>query len=258
MHDIIPRNNAVALEATYNEAVKKVTEAFELLREAESSLKQVGLLRDISGILTTYRGSCDCDDVVEPTFNHLKQSAWQYIISRLELREMLSLKKREELDRQIQDCDLPDFTAENIHNLIHGFVGGFDNVLEEAVKEVFDLYRPGPWRDELKTNENNRWGLKDKVIVRDVVTDYGINVYREDKLNALDRVFHLLDGKRVPTYPNTLSGIIYTARRAKQRTAETDYFSLKWFRNGNLHIVFKRPDLVREINKIAGRDKLRS
>lgn len=32
----------------------------------------------------------------------------------------------------------------------------------------------------------------------------------------------------------------------------------KWFKNGNMHIVFKRMDLVREINKIAGCDKLDS
>ncbi|WP_459933881.1 DUF4942 domain-containing protein [Fundidesulfovibrio butyratiphilus] len=32
---------------------------------------------------------------------------------------------------------------------------------------------------------------------------------------------------------------------------ETSYFQCKWFKNGNLHIVFKRLDLLEKLNRIG-------
>jgi hypothetical protein len=38
---------------------------------------------------------------------------------------------------------------------------------------------------------------------------------------------------------------------------ETEYFAFRCFRNHNLHLRFKRPDLVAKINQIAGGNALR-
>jgi len=49
-----------------------------------------------------------------------------------------------------------------------------------------------------------------------------------------------------------LSGLV-----GEDGIGETDYFAFRCFKNGNLHLIFKRPDLVRRLNQIAGGKRLR-
>jgi len=35
--------------------------------------------------------------------------------------------------------------------------------------------------------------------------------------------------------------------------AENDYFHLRWFKNGNGHLTFKRADLVEQMNRILAK-----
>lgn len=104
---------------------------------------------------------------------------------------------------------------------------------------------------ELKTN--NRWKLGKKVIIGYMVeTGYRegwrLKYHNEGKLIALDNVFHLLDG-RGPL--KTHNGPLYDAIYASDGQGETDFFRFKCYRNNNLHLEFKRMDLVNKINKVA-------
>jgi hypothetical protein len=38
---------------------------------------------------------------------------------------------------------------------------------------------------------------------------------------------------------------------------ETKYFKVKWFKKGTLHIEFKRLDLLSELNRIGGGNRLK-
>jgi len=70
------------------------------------------------------------------------------------------------------------------------------------------------------------------------------------KLRALDRVFCLLDGKGVPEgYSSPLIDAIETSQDGY---GETEYFCFRACKNRNLHLEFKRPDLVEQFNRVAG------
>ena len=42
-----------------------------------------------------------------------------------------------------------------------------------------------------------------------------------------------------------------------RNTYQDDYFKFKWFRNGNLHIEFKREDLLTELNRVGGEGQVK-
>jgi hypothetical protein len=67
----------------------------------------------------------------------------------------------------------------------------------------------------------------------------------------LDRLFQVLDGKTPPSHIGDAGSLVSTASHAHDKGCETDYFRFELYRNGNLHIVFKRPDLVAKANKIV-------
>jgi hypothetical protein len=77
-------------------------------------------------------------------------------------------------------------------------------------------------------------------------TEFRVNYHRQKELHAIDGVFHLLDGKG-PI--KTCTGPLETAiQNASDGKGETDYFKFKRFKNHNLHLEFKRLDLVKELN----------
>ena len=99
---------------------------------------------------------------------------------------------------------------------------------------------------------NQRYHIGKKVILICAVSSYGIQSGTSQHLRALDNVFHRLDGKGTPKYPDDLvTGLSETIRK-KAAVAETPYFRCKWYRNGNLHVEFKRLDLLKELNRIGG------
>lgn len=63
-------------------------------------------------------------------------------------------------------------------------------------------------------------------------------------------MFALLDGKPgVTTHQGWLADAICAADGG---IGETEYFAFKCYGNGNLHLRFKRMDLVKKLNAVAG------
>ena len=90
-----------------------------------------------------------------------------------------------------------------------------------------------------------------KVIITCCVGSYGTNNYKDQNLRALDNVFHRLDGKAAPKYPDGLVTAVNQAMRERKTEIETDYFRCRWYRNGNLHMEFKRLDLLNSLTSTA-------
>ena len=166
----------------------------------------------------------------------------------------MSDKRVKELDDLLKDGDLPEITEENIFNLLEKFIEDAPAIQEELFEQVFKLLRPpGGYGGEYKTNDKFKVGKK--VILTWMVDrrcdgSFHVSYYHSDELNALDRVFHLLDGAGIQNgYQSLLVQAIDTCEDGK---GETDYFKFKCYKNRNLHIEFKRMDIVKELNRIAG------
>lgn len=121
----------------------------------------------------------------------------------------------------------------------------------DAAKEVFEHLRPMNGR--YKTNHKFYVGRK-------VVLSYTVeqayeagkfrpNYSREKYVNAIDRVFHLLDG--APFATDKRCDLSVAIDNCVDGKGETDYFKFKCFKNHNLHLEFKRLDLVKELNRLA-------
>jgi hypothetical protein len=137
---------------------------------------------------------------------------------------------------------------------------------EESIREVYEWLRPRADSHRMvkyKTNQKNaRFEIGKKVILTGMIDTlyvggkYRVSHYMEKHLIALDRVFHALDGKQIlnKSYRSPLVDAINTAEGI---TAETDYFSCRMYQNRNLHLEFKRGDLLRIFNAVAGGANLR-
>lgn len=257
--EVAKRETLSAMIGTYQQAIKSIEEAYNMLEIAQKSLRAVFL--DAPG----YRFSTNDRDITEvgkkasDEINaKLKKDAWAVIVERMELRRLLSIRRRTELDSQIEKGELPELSIENVMALFETSAANVNTYLEEAVKEVFDYLRP----PQSKYKTNTEFELGKRVILTWQVEKgwsrgkFRVNYHRDKHLTALDNVFHMIDGKGpVKSYHGPLYNAITDS---PDGTGSTDYFKFRCCLNGNLHLEFLKPALVSKLNAIAGGSRLRT
>ncbi|MBN1514063.1 MAG: DUF4942 domain-containing protein, partial [Phycisphaerae bacterium] len=158
--------------------------------------------------------------------------------------------------RELDRGELPELTELNVFAFLEKLQNSLPDMFEQSLQEVFDWLRPcDRWGPHYKTN--NKYHVGGKVILGCVMErpwggHFTVRYDKQQKLHALDNVFHLLDGQGVARYPHDLVTALRAAGDGGSQACETEYFACKWFCNGNLHLTFKRMDLVKELNRRAG------
>ena len=153
---------------------------------------------------------------------------------------------------------LPEIELAAVMDIMTGLAQNAPTYAKQMVLEVYDYLMPGTRRTTYKTNiKNGRKALGKKVILSWVVEGNYSGGFRvcygtsEASIIAVDKVFYALDGKGIPDgYRSPLVDAINTVDGGGY--GQTEYFSFRACRNRNLHLEFKRMDLVRKINQIAG------
>lgn len=185
----------------------------------------------------------------------MRGAAWRYLVSRAEIKKLASIRRAKEIDDMLGKPEtLPEITVDNVMGWVHSLDGQARQFLQEAAVEVYQWLRPS--RGDYKTNNAFRIGKRVVLTYMVELTWMGkglrVRYGSEAHVRALDNVFHLLDGKGVsPTREGELADAI-TGKPAGE-FGETTYFRFRAFRNGNLHLEFRRPDLVEQLNAIGGK-----
>lgn len=253
---LIPHNSIEEIATAYQTATAEVRQAFALLHQAEQRIQSLSIrpsswrlhIREIYGVSPEY-----ADAVVKK----MKEDLWYALLEKTEARSFMSSRMYNRVAAQIREGSAPEITAGNILGWLTGLASDYDGLFQEMAREVFDWLRPR--RDAYKTN--SKFEIGRRVIIYRLVDQWGFNYHQEQPVIALDNVFHLLDGKGVPKDPNTLRSQICAAIRGHAPAAaqvETEYFKVRWYRNGNGHLEFKRLDLLAEFHRRCGSTQLKS
>jgi hypothetical protein len=243
-----------ALVRVYEQARADVLAGFELLAKAEREVNAAFTMANHVGIdvCRSRHRSIKCDSTA--SLDATKRSAWEAIVERLEIRRLLSIARAKELDERLSKGELPELTIAAVADFAAFYQEHAGDMLEEAVDEVFNLLRPRG--DAYKSN--SQFEIGKRVVLCWMVENgfRGLRVRwdRQSELLALNNVFSMLDGRG--SIAKTYLGPLTDAINAKS-SGETDYFRYRAFRNGNLHLEFRRPDLVARLNKIAGGRRLK-
>jgi hypothetical protein len=257
--DIAKRETLTSMIGTYQQATSMVEQAYDILEQAQNILRAVFLEKPGYRFGVVDRNSTDVGNIASKAINaSIKKDAWAVIVERMELRRLLSIQRRNELDSQIESGELPDLTDENVLALFETSAANVNVYLKEAVQEVFEFLRPPS--SQYKTNTEYELG-KRVILTWQVEKGWGrgsfrVNYHREKYITALDNVFHMIDGKgAIKTYHGPLYDAITDS---PDGTGKTDYFKFRCCLNGNLHLEFLKPELVAKLNAIAGGERLRN
>lgn len=196
----------------------------------------------------------------DEVLTHLRRQTWRRLIERSQIRKAMSIAAWEKLEKQVDQEEPPEVTIENVESMIAQFREEGPAMLAAAVKEVFEFLRPHG--DRFKTN--SQYEIGERVVLEGWVRrgwksdSWRPSDYREQSMTALENVFLMVDGKvRLgdDNYYSELSRAISAAQGVC--AGETEYFSFRGFAKGTLHLKFRRPDLVKRLNAIAGGARLK-
>ena len=152
---------------------------------------------------------------------------------------------RKEWDESIEAGKFPAFTRENIVATFQCLHDSRDDIFERGVLAVFKSLS---WC--YKTNRPFAFGKRIVVTYLRSAVKGGsgaslgyVNHSSTDSLDDLARCFCILDGKPEADHRHAMYGAISSVRSLADGDADTEYMSVKSYRNGNGHVLFKRPDL---------------
>lgn len=244
---------------TYLKAVVDIKAGFALISGAEKSLNNTFAMEHWGTIQvrSPYNHSSPDYSDVASSIKVLERDVWGALIERMDIRRMVGIQRWREISDQLEKGELPEITEVNVINFAQNLLKQLPDMLTEAVGEVFDFLRPQ--RSSYKTNSELEIGRK--VILTNMVELWSLNTYRvnghrSQHLTALENVFSALAGQGQinKRYRSALETEVAETRTAQ---GETPYFRFKLYRNGNMHLEFKRLDLLKRLNQIAGGRRLR-
>ena len=193
----------------------------------------------------------------------VQRGYWDEVIRRIGVRKIMSAKEQCRLDdyllkryryrHQFEDGEkpLPDLTPDTIMAVVNGYTDAAPEIFAEKVREEFQFWTTNR-NGEFKSVQ--RWMAGEKLIAKYMVNQtycgFRLTYYdRRAHVIALDSVFHYLDGKGIPDGVN--GPFADAIDECTTNTGETEYFKFRCFKNGNLHVWLKRPDLVELFNRLG-------
>ena len=251
-NELIPRPTATRLAGAYKKAMNDIEQAFKKIEESKKTLKNA------YGDTTSFSPFKFNQWEFKKIKKEITRSCWKRIVNMLEIQTFMTGKRLDKLQDEIDSDKTPEITEQSVIDFCNNIYMELKNLVNELIDEAYNWLHPH--RNQFKTNK--KFEIGERAIKNDVIEIFlggaYISVYSEEKIQTLDNVFHLLNGKGAAKYPGNALTIIRQAIQDKKWQCETEYFNFKWYKKGTLHIQFKRLDLLKEFNKRAGKNRLKS
>lgn len=252
--DLMSRMTIVELVREWDLATHEIKRGLEMLRGAEERLNRAFAGPGSYYDLNLFNHN-DCSMDYDSKRLRLRGAAWRYLVDRAEIKKVASIKRAQEIDKMLEKPDkLPEITVDNLFGFIESLQDKAVEMMEEAAREVFDMLRPPNYRG-YKTNNPFKVGKK-VILTYAVEKEWSGTKFRtcyryENDLRALNNVFSMLAGQGLS---KTRNGELCDAiRESPDGVGETEFFRFRCHKNQNLHLEFRRPDLVARLNEIGGR-----
>lgn len=160
---------------------------------------------------------------------------WQAIYTRLNLNNIMDAQARREFSDDLHNREsVMPATADNIRATYEGLQSDSFMMFQRGLVNAFSKLDR-----RFKSHDGFKIGSR-------IILNGNSQVIRET-LNDVERIFYVLDGHTpVTKYDETCSHKI--RRTPHGAVMETDYFRIRRFKKGTIHIWFMRADLVRRAN----------
>lgn len=238
--------------------LSKLTQAAELIKEAEAASSKIGggnvddWDKQNGRSLSIF--SMSETKLLERVTKANDRFVWADLMNKSGMLSLMDDEARTKWSRDLEFGDFPEITYENIQASFQQL-----NLEKEFVFErgVINLFRSLSW--DYKTNNPCKFGAK--VILNNFVNynpqwGFGRSYENWNKLDDLERIFKILDGQLATDHRNAVShriGDHVSASPSEAKIFDDEYFTIRYFKKCSGHLAFKRMDLVDKLNDILAK-----
>lgn len=235
----------LALPTTLNDLLQARDDALRLIADARRITNMAKELLAPHGAYLMPRGAVMPEDE-NSVRRDLDCSMWRRAFDLTGFKQLMDAQAVAEFEKSLHPAP-PEFTEATIRATFIDLRMKADDMFRRGVFNVFRYLS-----NDYRTNASEPFRIGRKVIMsymvcpsfrRGLRINYG---NAADRINDLDRVFKTLDGK--PFQPRTLESAMCAAFEEGE-VFEDSYYRAKAFMNGNLHLEFKRLDLLDKVNE---------
>lgn len=230
--------------------------------------------------LTTNEGS------PEKQYNHyvkrVKFCLWNDIIKELNLERYMTDAVSRNFNKYIQQQASMSFNHENVEQLFYFIFNNRTNILEQAITDVFDRLTSNYYSENRMYVEgwktNDRYKINKRIILPNAISfgsycssydlkEYGstfsTNFSTDRSYRDIDKVLCYITGREFEatlTIYDALNNLFNKIGKIKtgdkfDNTTESEFFEIKIFKKGTMHLKFKDERLWKEFNLRACADK---
>ena len=182
---------------------------------------------------------------------NIDKAMWGYLMDKTNMFNLMDHKTKDKFRKDLENP--PALTKESVEATFKQLFMSRDDIFENG---VINLFKNLSWC--YKTNLPQKFG---KRVVKshycEPAWSRGFNISwgrGRDELVDLERIMLTLDKKTLPEANQTLPERITShSQSTGSSTYADDYVSIKMYKNRNMHIEFKRPDLVEQMNRVLAK-----
>jgi len=273
-NEITKKDSIKNMVADYNRTVKVGT---QVLMDFYKNYNHVANYISLEITNTEKKDNCkDLTEILKRKMNYfliqVRQNYWRKILEINQVRSRMTEKKIDEFNVLLQKNAVMDFTESNVRTFILNLIDSYDDVITEAVVEIFDrLSYEHAWDKELhnkNTHYYNGWKtnkafyVNEKVIIPNRCSNAFIDEWNGrwrvdytvvERLNDIDKVMNHFDGRK--EYVSIVKALDDAFVLGESRKIKSTYFELTAYKKGTLHLKFLDEDILRRFNITACRDK---
>jgi hypothetical protein len=202
----------------------------------------------------------------------VRKTFWLDILELKDVKSRMTDKIRHEFYAQIELQSFMDFTENNIRSFIIQLIGNYENILNNAVEEIFDkMTAKYHWCDETSKNvhyfngwKTNKSFYANKKVIMPMAgfhsngsLDYSgrwkLDYDVRNKLHDIDVVMNYFDSQH--SFVSIVESLESAFAEQKSRDIKSTYFTISVFKKGTIHLTFNDENILRRFNIIACKNK---
>lgn len=242
------------IEAHRNESLRLFGEAFDMIELAlEHAAKAAPsqpspYFRDVGQRLSE-RGPAGRARFLKAARQDVDRATWRHLLGVSGMERLMDQTAKAQFDDQLKN-DPPEVSADTCRATMTALFEDAPTIFKRGIAEAFS-------RLDRRFKSHDGFKIGSRIVLTNAFSEHGSWNYHykaEAKFRDVERTFYVLDGKQ---QPDRAAGIVGAIDAAKPRnlqagafTAEDDYFRVRVFKNGNLHVWFKRDDLLSRVNRL--------